>query len=235
VAHNFRNDWGMLWKEITLGFLLAGFVGQIHNEFFNSLFVHNANHVLRAVENVIVGPIVAVLSFVCSVGNVPLAAVLWSGGISFGGVVAFLFADLIVLPILAAYRKFYGTEYALRITALMFVTIVIAALLVDAVFGGLSLIPHARPSRGDIFGQVEVNYKLFTNLAGLGLFGALMALTLRRGVTDPVCGMRVDRHKAIRMDLAGKTYYFCSEHCRHGYELRQREGQTAGPGESRHA
>jgi uncharacterized membrane protein YraQ (UPF0718 family) len=93
VALNFRNDWAMLWKEITIGFLLAGFIGLLGNDFFNGLFIRHSDHVLRTVENVIVGPIVAVLSFVCSVGNVPLAAVLWSGGISFGGVVAFLFAD----------------------------------------------------------------------------------------------------------------------------------------------
>src|ERR1700722_13389625 len=91
VAHNFRGDWQMLWKEITVGFLLAGFVAQLGNGFFQALFIRHAPAPLPAIENVLVGPIVAVLSFVCSVGNVPLAAVLWSGGISFGGVLAFLF------------------------------------------------------------------------------------------------------------------------------------------------
>ena len=124
VAHNFRGDWQMLWKEITLGFLLAGFIAQLGNNVFSALFLRHAPAPLPTIENVIVGPIIAVLSFVCSVGNVPLAAVLWSGGISFGGVLAFLFADLIVLPILAIYRKYYGTRFALRITALMFVTMV---------------------------------------------------------------------------------------------------------------
>jgi uncharacterized membrane protein YraQ (UPF0718 family)/YHS domain-containing protein len=218
VAHNFRNDWGMLWKEITIGFLLAGFIGLLGNDFFNALFIRHASPALAAVENAIVGPIVAALSFVCSLGNVPLAAVLWSGGISFGGVVAFLFADLIVLPIVVAYRKYYGAAFALRITALMFVTIVIAALIVDLVFGGLGLIPHARPTRADIFSSVRVNYKLFTNVAGLIVFAALMGLTVRRGATDPVCGMRVDRHKAIRLESAGETRYFCSEHCIHAYQ-----------------
>ncbi len=88
----------MLWKEITVGFLLAGFIAQLGNGFFASLFLRHAPHPLPAIENVIVGPLIAVLSFVCSVGNVPLAAVLWSGGITFAGVLAFLFADLIVLP-----------------------------------------------------------------------------------------------------------------------------------------
>src|SRR5204862_2951919 len=129
-----------------------GFIGLLGDDFFNGLFVTDAPPVVRAIENVIAGPVIAVLSFVCSIGNVPLAAVLWSGGISFGGVIAFLFADLIVLPIVVVYRKYYGGAYALRITALMFVTIVLAALLVDALFGGLGLIPSGtRPSRADIF------------------------------------------------------------------------------------
>ena len=114
----------MLWKEITIGFFLAGFIGLLGDDFFNSLFITDAPPAVQTLQNVIVGPIIAVLSFVCSVGNVPLAAVLWSGGISFAGVIAFIFADLIVLPIVAAYIKYYGREYALRITALMFVTIV---------------------------------------------------------------------------------------------------------------
>ena len=219
VAHNFRTDWTMLWKEITIGFFLAGFIGLLGNEFFNGLFIRHSNHALRTVENVILGPIVAMLSFVCSVGNIPLAAVLWSGGISFAGVLAFIFADLIVFPIIAIYRKYYGTKFALRITALMFVTIVIAALIVDALFGGLGLIPHTRPTRGDIFGSVKVDYKLFTNILGVAVFATLFWLTMRRGATDPVCGMKVDRHKAVTIDLAGETHYFCSEHCLHAFEV----------------
>src|SRR5207302_10655452 len=104
VAHNFRGDWQMLYKEVTVGFLLAGFIAQLGNGFFESLFVRSAPAPLPTIENVILGPIIAVLSFVCSVGNVPLEAVLWSGGISFVGVLAFMFADLVVLPIVAIYR-----------------------------------------------------------------------------------------------------------------------------------
>src|SRR4051794_1417325 len=215
VAYNFRGDWQMLWKEITAGFLLAGLIGQLGDSFFNGLFITDAPAAIRTVENAIVGPVIAVLSFVCSVGNVPLAAVLWSGGISFAGVMAFIFADLIVLPIVAAYRKYYGTAFALRITALMFVTMVVAALVVDLVFGAAGLIPHgARPSRGDIFGSIQVDYKLFLNVAGLALFVALLWLTRRRGATDPVCGMKVDRSKALQASRDGHTYYFCSEGCR---------------------
>ncbi|HKN94858.1 MAG TPA: permease [Thermoleophilaceae bacterium] len=223
VAHNFRGDWQMLWKEITLGFLLAGYIAQLGNDFFNGLFIKNAPAGLTAIENVVVGPIIAVLSFVCSVGNVPLAAVLWSGGISFAGVLAFLFADLIVLPIIAIYRKYYGTSFALRITALMFVTMVIAALAVDGLFSALGLIPTGpRPSRGDIFGSVQVDYKLVLNIVGLAIFVSLFWLTRRRGATDPVCGMKVDREKAVTAERGGHTYFFCSDHCRHGFEEAHR-------------
>ena len=185
VADNFRGDWQMLWKEIGIGFLLAGFIGLLGNDFFNALFIKDAPPALVAIENVIVGPIIAVLSFVCSVGNVPLAAVLWSGGISFAGVMAFIFADLIVLPILLAYRKYYGWTFALRITALMFVTMVIAALIVDGLFSAANLIPTGpRPSRADIFGSVQLDYKLVLNLLALIVFAALMWITVRRGTTE---------------------------------------------------
>jgi YHS domain-containing protein/uncharacterized membrane protein YraQ (UPF0718 family) len=215
VAHNFRGDWQMLWREIGLGFLLAGFVAQLGNDFFNGLFIRHAPGAINAIENVVVGPVIAVLSFVCSVGNVPLAAVLWSGGISFAGVLAFLFADLIVLPILAIYRKYYGTAFALRITALMLVAMVLAALAIDGIFSALGLIPGgARPSRGDIFGSIKVDYKLFLNILGVAIFAALFGLTLRRGATDPVCGMKVDRAKSVKLEHAGHVVHFCSEHCR---------------------
>ena len=182
VGGNFRGDWQMLWKEISLGFLLAGFIGLLGNDFFNFLFVTDAPPLVRTIENVLVGPIIAILSFVCSVGNVPLAAVLWSGGISFAGVIAFIFADLIVIPIVLAYRKYYGTSFALRITALMFVTIVAAALVVDGLFSVFGLIPTGpRPTREDIFGSIEVDYKLFLNILGLAIFAALFWVSRGRG------------------------------------------------------
>jgi uncharacterized membrane protein YraQ (UPF0718 family) len=213
VAHNFRNDWAMLYKEIALGFLLAGFIGQLPNSFFNALFLTHAQPAVKLVENALVGPVIAVLSFVCSVGNVPLAAVLWSGGIGFAGVISFLFADLIVVPIVLIYRKYYGPAFAARIVALMFTTIVIAALCVDGIFSATGLIPHGHPTRAEVFGEVKVDYKLFTNILGLAIFAALFALTMRRGTTDPVCGMKVDKSKAIRVEANGKIRYFCSDRC----------------------
>ena len=218
VAHNFRGDWKMLWKEITIGFLLAGFIGLLGDDFFNFLFIEDAPPVLKTLENVIAGPIIAMLSFVCSVGNAPLAAVLWSGGIGFAGVIAFIFADLIVLPIIFAYAKYYGWSYALRISALMFLVIVISALFIDVLFGAVGLIPDTRPTRDDIFGSIQLDYKLVLNVLGAVIFAALFWLTARRGATDPACGMRVDRAKALRLEHAGHTYYFCSEHCRSQFE-----------------
>ena len=221
VAYNFRGDWTMLWKEISIGFLLAGFIAQFGNGFFEKLFVTNAPAPLPTIENVIIGPVIAVLSFVCSIGNVPLAAVLWSGGISFAGVLAFLFADLIVIPILLIYRKYYGTRFTVRITALMFVTMVIAAVFVDGIFSALGLIPTGpRPTRADIFSSVRVDYKLALNVLGLAIFAALFWLTARGGATDPVCGMKVDRDKAIQAEFAGETHYFCSTDCLHAFDAK---------------
>jgi uncharacterized protein len=180
VAHYFISDWQTLWKEILAGFVLAGFAAQLSNHFFSGLFVEHAAKPIPAIENALVGPLIAVLSFVCSVGNVPLAAVLWSAGISFAGVLSFLFADLIVLPIILIYRKYYGISYALRITLLMFAAMVLAALLVSWVFGLLGLIPSGpRPTRHDIFGAVRVNYELVLNVWAFLLFATFAWLRVR--------------------------------------------------------
>jgi uncharacterized protein len=221
VAHNFRNDWQMVYREVIIGFLLAGFIAQLGNGFFESLFIRHAPQPLPTIENVIVGPLVAVASFVCSVGNVPLAAVLWSGGISFAGVLAFLFADLIVLPIIVIYRKYYGRRFTVRIVALMLITMIIAALIVNGVFGLAGLVPSGpRPSRADVFGHVRVDYTLVLNVVGAMMFVALFALTVRRGATDPECGMKVDRASALRAHVNGRTFHFCSAGCLNAFEAR---------------
>ena len=201
-----------------LGFLLAGFAGLLPAGFYNSLFIHDAGPVTRTIENVLVGPLVAVISSVCSVGNVPLAAVLWSGGLSFAGVLAFIFADLIILPIVLIYRKYYGRSYATRITGLMFVTIVLAALVVSGVFALAGLTPTVRPPLSHVFSPVTLDYRLVMNVLAACVFVALFALTFKRGATDPVCGMKVDRERALRLELDGRTHYFCSDHCRRAFE-----------------
>jgi uncharacterized protein len=142
---------------------------------------------VQVVWSALIGPVIAVLSFVCSVGNVPLAAVLWAGGMSFAGVMAFIFADLIVLPILVAYRKFYGTEFAVRITALMYVTMVLAAIAIDLLFSALGLIPDVRPTTADVFGSIELNYKFVLNVIATAIFLALFALTLRHRRESHAC------------------------------------------------
>jgi uncharacterized membrane protein YraQ (UPF0718 family) len=181
VAHNFRTDWMMLWKEITAGFLIAGFVALLPKDFFNALFITDAPAWVRIPENVVVGPIVAMLSFVCSVGNIPLAAVLWAGGISFSGVIAFIYADLLVIPILLIYRKYYGPKVTVTLAAIMFGAIVLAALLVSALFGVAGLIPETRPDIDSITARgIEWNYTTFLNIAFFVVAGALVALTKAR-------------------------------------------------------
>jgi uncharacterized protein len=216
VAHNFRGDWAMLWKEITAGFVIAGFIALLPMDFFNALFLTDAPGWLRLLENVVVGPLVAVLSFVCSVGNVPLAAVLWAGGISFSGVIAFIYADLIVIPILLIYRKYYGLRAAALISGIMFAAIVLASLIVDGIFDLAGLIPEERPDVESITERgVSWNYTTFLNIAFLTVAAVLVALTFRRGARDPVCGMTVDRFKTpFRSEYGGATYYFCGAGCK---------------------
>jgi uncharacterized protein len=215
VAHNFRADWQMLYKEIAAGLVIAGFVAQIDQSVFNSLFLSDSPALIRTVWGAVIGPVIAVLTFVCSVGNIPLAAVLWSGGISFAGVIAFIFADLIIVPIVVIYRKYYGTDYTIRIVALMLLTMILAALIVEAVFSVLGLIPSGpRPTHAELFTGITVDYKLVLNILAAAIFAALLWLTARRGATDPVCGMKVDRHKSVRAHVNAQTHHFCCDGCR---------------------
>jgi len=147
ISPYFVMDWAAVWLDIAGGLLIAGALAAwVPNTFWQSFFL-TGHPVLATLWGPIVGPLVAVISFVCSVGNIPLAAVLWNGGISFGGVVAFIFADLIVLPILNIYRKYYG----LRMTGFLFATfygaMAIAALIVELIFNGFALVPSERKAR----------------------------------------------------------------------------------------
>jgi uncharacterized protein len=220
VAHNFRGDWQMLWKEIGAGFLIAGYIALLPMDVFNGLFVTDAPTPVRIAENVIVGPIVAALAFVCSIGNVPLAAVLWAGGISFSGVVAFLFADLLIPPIVAYYRKVYGGRFAALLVAVMGGSVVLAALAVDGLFSLVDLVPSQRPSVESIAERpVTWNYTSVLDILFAIVFVALLGLTLRRGAKDPVCGMTVDRNAGNPTSVhAGKTYFFCGAHCKHRFD-----------------
>jgi uncharacterized protein len=235
VARNFRGDWEMLWKEICAGFLIAGFVALLPMSFFNGLFLTDAPAWIRIPENVVVGPLVAVLSFVCSIGNVPLAAVLWAGGISFSGVIAFIYADLLVIPILLIYRKYYGTRIAVVFSSIMFGSIVLAALVVSGLFALAGLIPSERPNVDSITERaIGWNYTTFLNIVFLGVAGVLIGLTLRRGARDPVCGMTVDRNTKFTSECNGTTYYFCGPGCQERFEADP-EGYRGAPRRREHA
>jgi uncharacterized membrane protein YraQ (UPF0718 family)/YHS domain-containing protein len=219
VAHNFRGDWQMLWKEIGAGFVIAGFVALLPVGFFNALFVTRAPGPVQTIENVLLGPIVAFVTFVCSVGNVPLAAVLWGGGISFAGVIAFIYADLLIVPLILIYLRYYGRRVTARLVAIMFVSMAAAALAVDAVFGAADLIPSTRPSIDSIAERaIGWNYTTFLNIVFFAVAGALFSLTLRRGARDPVCGMTVDRRTPYRSDHHGRPVFFCSAGCKAKFE-----------------
>ena len=165
VALNFRHDWKMLWKEIVGGFLIAGFVALLPLRVFNDLFLTHTGGAGQLLENVLVGPVVAVLSFVCSVGNVPLAAVLWAGGISFGGVIAFIYADLIIVPLVVFYGKTYGRGMTVRLVAVMFVAMAAAALVVDGIFSAAGLVPSKRPSIHSVASRgIHWNYTTALNI-----------------------------------------------------------------------
>jgi uncharacterized membrane protein YraQ (UPF0718 family) len=180
VAHNFRHDWKMLWKEIIAGFLIAGFVALLPMDFFNSLFLTDQGGAVQLIENVLVGPLVAILSFVCSVGNIPLAAVLWAGGISFSGVIAFIYADLIIIPLVLIYQRYYGRKIAALMVGIMFGSIVVAALVVDGIFTWAGLIPETRPSIESITSRgITWNYTTALNILFTLVAAALWALTMR--------------------------------------------------------
>jgi uncharacterized protein len=159
-SHSFVMDWASVWKDIAGGLLIAGALGAwVPASFWQGFFL--VDHPLLAkLWGPLVGPLVAMLSFVCSIGNVPLAAVLWNGGISFGGVIAFIFADLIVLPILNIYRKYYGHRMSLFLLGTFYLTMAAAGLLVDLLFEALGLVPQGaqRQGRGGQF-HVELHHR----------------------------------------------------------------------------
>src|SRR5258708_3278842 len=144
VSHFFVMDWASLWLDICGGLMIAGALAAWVPQSFWQAFFLQGHPIVATFWGPAVGPVVAILSFVCSIGNVPLAAVLWNGGISFGGVIAFLFADLIVLPILDIYRKYYGLKISVFLLAIFYVSMAVAALTVEFIFGALNLIPQQR-------------------------------------------------------------------------------------------
>ncbi len=181
LAHAFVADWSMLWKEMAVGFLIAGFLATlVPADWWKDLFLQGGPAPVRALENVVVGPLIAVASFVCSVGNIPLASLLWSGGISFGGVISFIYADLLVVPLLLIYRKQYGLGPAVRIALTLFLSIVTAGLLVDGIFHALGLVPAGpRPVNAAEHASFSWNHTTWLNFAALVVAAFLVYLHRR--------------------------------------------------------
>lgn len=173
TSHLFVMDWASVWVDIAGGFLIAGALAAWVPESFWRAFFLSSHPTLAKIEGPLVGPLVAIVSFVCSVGNVPLAAVLWRGGISFGGVVSFIFADLIILPILDIYRRYYGGRVALYILATFYFTMALAGYVVEALFGALGIIPTNR-AVGVVTEGPSWNYTSVLNI--VFLFVALVFL-----------------------------------------------------------
>ena len=180
VSHYFVMNWQMLWKDIVGGLLIAGAVGAwLPKNVWEALFL-SGHHGLAVVWGAIIGPIVAIVSFVCSIGNVPLALILWNGGISFGGVVAFLFADLLIIPILNIYRKYYGGRTTWFLFGTFYAAIVVSAIIVEAVFGWIGLVPTVR-SLSAVNLHITFNYTAVLNILFLLVVGLLTIRFLRSG------------------------------------------------------
>jgi uncharacterized protein len=180
VSHVFVMEWAAILRDLVLGLLIAGAIGAWVPESFWQRFFFADHPVLSTLWGPIVGPIVAIASFVCSIGNVPLAAVLWNGGISFGGVVAFIFADLIILPILNIYRKYYGTAMMLTLLGIFYAAMVAAGYLVELIFGAASLIPSQRNATVMQAG-ISWNYTSWLNIVFLTLAAVLVAGFVKTG------------------------------------------------------
>jgi uncharacterized membrane protein YraQ (UPF0718 family) len=180
VANYFVMDWAAIWKDIFGGLLIAGALAAwVPNSFWESFFFVD-HPTFAKVWGPLVGPLVAVISFVCSVGNVPLAAVLWNGGISFGGVIAFIFADLIVLPILNIYRKYYGLRVAGFLLVTFYAAMVAAALAIEFLFQAVGLVPEERNAK-IVEASVTWNYTTVLNILFLGLAAVLVWRFVRTG------------------------------------------------------
>jgi uncharacterized membrane protein YraQ (UPF0718 family) len=180
ISHYFVMDWAAIWKDIVIGLLVAGALAAWVPETFWQSFFLVEHPLLAKIWGPLIAPLVSVLSFVCSIGNVPLAAVLWNGGISFGGVASFIFADLIILPILNIYRKYYGVKMTWYLVLTFYLSMVIAGWIVELLFGVLGLVPEERHAHV-MEASVSWNYTTFLNIVFLAITAILVARFLRTG------------------------------------------------------
>ena len=180
VAQYFVMDWAAVIRDIVIGLLIAGaFAAWVPTQWLQAVFFEH-NPTLAFLLGPLIGPLIAVVSFVCSVGNVPLAAVLWNGGISFGGVISFIFADLIIIPIILIYRKYYGLKAALRITGIFYVAMAAAGYLVELIFTPLHLVPSNR-HLSIVNSTISWNYTTWLNIVFLLLAAILLIVFFRSG------------------------------------------------------
>jgi uncharacterized protein len=181
VSHNFVMEWAAVLRDIVLGLLIAGAAAAwIPDSFWQHVSL--ADHPLAAkLWGPLVGPLIAVVTFVCSIGNVPLAAVLWNGGLSFGGVISFIFADLLIVPILVIYRKYYGRRVALRLAASFYAAMVLAGYAVELLFGLLHWVPSRAVGAAMEESGISWNYTTWLNIAFLALAAGLVWRFVRTG------------------------------------------------------
>ena len=219
ISHYFVMDWHALWKDIGVGLMLAGALGALVPHAFWQSFFFTSHPLFAKLWGPLVGPLVAILSFVCSIGNVPLAAVLWNGGISFGGVIAFIFADLIVLPILNIYRKYYGLKVSIFLFATFYAAMVGAALLVEFLFDLLGLIPATRSAKV-IEASITFNYTTGLNIIFLVIAILLLVRFFRTGGPEMLRMMDGSGEHGHHHDHSG-------HHCRRAAENKLAEEGTA--------
>jgi uncharacterized membrane protein YraQ (UPF0718 family)/YHS domain-containing protein len=222
-------DLRMLRRELVIGYVVAGFLAVlVPVAAWHAVFL-TGHGWWTSVENVIVGPFVAIISFVCSIGNVPLAAALWHGGISFGGVVSFIFADLIAFPLLMIYRRYYGLRLAARMLVLFWAVMSAAGLLTEVIFRAAGLEPTRRPKVVAATG-FSWDYTTYLNLIFLVILALLYWVYRNRErlgagadySLDPVCGMQVEtRHAPASLVRDGQRLYFCSDHCARRYAAEE--------------
>jgi len=227
-------DIKMLRKELVIGYLVAGFLAVlVPMSVWNDVFM-TGHGFWTSLQNVILGPFIAFISFVCSIGNVPMAAALWHGGISFGGVISFLFADLIAFPLVLIYRKYYGLGAAIRISLTFWAVMSAAGLAVEGLFALFGLVPTNRPEN-IVESHFAWNYTTFLNLVALMLFALLLWLShnqKRLGggeahARDPICGMQVAKATAPSYaQVDGEEFWFCSDGCRDQF-VRERARHPA--------
>ena len=218
-------DLTMVRTELVVGFVVAGLADTlIPISWWHHLFI-TGHGIYSTIENVILGPFIAFISFVCSVGNVPLSAALWNSGISFGGTISFIFADLVTLPLVLIYRKFYGAKLTVKLVAIFWLTMSLSGFLTERIFSGLGLLP-AHHGLVPHASRVGNNLTSWLDLLALLASGVIVWLYLTRRVDetsqyakDPVCGMQVEKVTAAAVfEHEGTTYYFCAPGCMESFK-----------------